>query len=180
MGDFRKKHISISREGNQLKIIVKNHHPFVREKQRLINKYLKTHSEEESIRFAFKEVIDGCTCIDFTKDKKTVHFWLTGGKLEFILTHGYISELKPLIKYHYPVLGLLAEFDFVRDYFVPFALPTFFAVPKNYVYKIEEHPVYTKITGIFNKRVDQATEFTMKMHKEIFKTKKGKLKIEVG
>jgi len=180
MGDFRKKHISISREGYQLKLTVKNHHPFIREKQRLIKKYLKTHTEEESIRFALKEAIDGCTCVDFTKDNKSVHFWLTRGNLDFFLTHGLLSEFKPYRKYHYSVIGLLAEFDFVKDTFGSSVLPSIFSAPRHYIYKIEDHLVYKKITGYFHKRVDQATEFTMKLFKEVYKVKKGKLKVEVG
>lgn len=180
MGDFRKKHFLIAREGNQIKIVVKNHHPFIREKQRKINHFLKNHTEEESIRFALKEALDGCTYIHFEKNGKLVNFWMTHGNIEYILTHGLLSDHKPRIKYHYPVLGLLAEFDFVRDTIAPSLALTLSPVSKYYTYKMEVSPAYTRIIARFHKRVDQATDFTLKVLREIYKEKKARLKIEVG
>ena len=53
-------------------------------------------------------------------------------------------------------------------------------IPKYQVYKIIIYGKLTTINGYFGKQTELATEFVMRMFKEIYLMKKGKLEIKVG
>lgn len=176
-GDYNKKHIIFQKDGGQIKVSFKSHDDFVEEKQEKIDGFGKKTNEAKYIQFALEQAIDGCNYIIFSKGEKYVQFWTSRGKLDFEFLASKVNGNK---KHYYSVMGLLAEMDFVRDSFVPSQIPTFTSVSQNHVYKVESVGDLKKITAYFKKRVEQATEFTVMMFKQIYKTKKGNLKIEVG
>ena len=163
----------IQKDGGQIKIVVKDHAQFVAEKQKIIDAYRYKNNEEKYIRFALKQAVDGCNYLSLVKNDKCLNFWTSNGKirLDLPMCKHFKNE-----KYYYPVLGLLAHMGFVRRSLVPYSLgPT-----KYNIYKIEVSGNITTIKGYFKKWMEGAIEFTMIMFEEIYKTKKGEMKIRVG
>lgn len=175
-GEYSKKHIIFQKEGSQLKISFISHDDFVKEKQKKIDDFKKKENEAKYIEFAFEQAIEGCNYVIFSKGEKYVQFWTGRGKLDFEFLADKVSGNK---KYYYQMMGLLADMDFVRNTFAPSGL-TFTEPSKYNKYKVESVGDLKKITAYFKKRVGSATEFTMMMFKEVYKTKGGDLKIEVG
>lgn len=83
-------------------------------------------------------------------------------------------------KYYYQVIGLLADMDFVRKGLIPSRSLTLDGFSVSNIYRVETEGDLKKITAYFKKRTEQATDFTLIMFKEIYKTKKDNLRIEVG
>lgn len=175
-GEYGKKHIIFQKEGSQIKISLVNHDDFVEEKQKKIDDFKKKENETKYIQFALEQAIDGCNYIIISKGELFVQFWISRGNLDFDFP---INTVNGNRKYYYQVMGLLADMDFVRNTFTPSVL-IFMDPPKYNRYKVESVGDLKKITGYFKKRVGSATDFTMMMFKEVYKAKKGKLKIEVG
>ncbi|KKQ48878.1 MAG: hypothetical protein US68_C0022G0008 [Candidatus Shapirobacteria bacterium GW2011_GWE1_38_10] len=176
-GEFDKKHIIFQKEGSQYRIMIKSHGVFTIEKLKIIEAFKNKKSEKQYIKFALEQALGGCNYIVINKGKYYVQFWTSRGHLDYNFPMIRRSGNRP---YYYQMIGLLAEMDFVRDSFVPSSIPTFTGVTKNFTYKVDKNDELSRITGYFCKRVDQATEFTLRMFNEIYKIKKGKLKIEVG
>lgn len=175
-GEYSKKHIIFRKEGSQLKVSLVNHDDFVEEKQKKIDDFKKKENEAKYIQFALEQAIDGCNYVIFSKGKYFVQFWTSRGKLDFDF---FVNKVNGNKKYYYQVMGLLAEMDFVKNTFAPSGL-TFTDPSKYNKYKVEVEGDLKKITGYFKKEVGLATDFTMMMFKEIYKAKKGNLKIELG
>lgn len=176
-GEFEKKHIVFQKEGNQLKLVIKNHDDFVEEIQEKIDSFKKKDLEEEFINSALQQALGGCVHIVISKGEKFVQYWTNHGRLDFDFP---IKKGNGNKKYYFQVIGLLATMDFVRDSFVPSPFPRITGIKPNHTYKIEESGEIKTITGYFNKMIPEASMFTLKMFEEIFKEKKGKLVIRVG
>lgn len=175
-GEYSKKHIIFQKEGSQIKISIKSHDEFVEEKQAKIDNFKKRENEAKYIQFALEQAIDGCNFIIISKGELFVQFWISRGRLDFDFPINTVNGNK---KYYYQVIGLLADMDFVRNTFAPSGL-TFTDSSKYNKYKVEVVGGLKKITGYFKKRVAQATDFTVIMFKEIYKSRKEEVKIEVG
>lgn len=174
-GEMRKKHILIQKEGGQIKIVVKDHVEFVREKQEMINEYAKKRNENACIENAFEVAVDGCNMIFFDKDKYSLAYWIKGGRIQLDLS---LSKRGGTMKYFYPILGVLADMGFVRSDFVTSGL-TMTNPPKYNKYKVEKIRGGVRICGFFERWPGGAADFTKTVFNEIYKAKKGEMKITV-
>ncbi len=174
-GEMRKKHILIQKNGGQIKIVVKDHVQFVVEKQMAIDEYAKKRNENACIENAFELAVDGCNMIFFDKDKYSLAFWIKGGRIQLDLTLG---KKAGTMKYFYPVLGVLADMGFVRSDFVTSGL-TMTNPPKYNKYKVDKTRGGVRICGFFERWTGGAADFTKTVFNEIYKAKKGEMKITV-
>jgi len=176
-GEFEKKHIVFQKEGSQFKLVIKSHEDFVEEIQERIDDFKQKGDEEEYIKYALEQALEGCVYIIISKGERFVQFWTGRGRLDFDFQVKNNKTFKP---YYYQIIGMLADIDFVRDSFVPSPFPTITGIKPSHTYKIEESGDIKTITGYFNKLIPEASVFTLKVFEEIFKEKKGKLEIKVG
>jgi hypothetical protein len=172
---MRKKHILIQKEGGQIKIVVKDHIQFVREKQEMIDEYAKKRNENACIENAFELAVDGCNMIFFDKDKYSLAYWIKGGRIQLDLSLG---KRGGTIKYFYPTLGVLADMGFIRHNFVQHGL-TMGNPPKYNIYDVEKRRGGVRIYGYFERWPGGAADFTKTVFNEIYKAKKGEMKITV-
>lgn len=176
-GEYDKKHIIFQKDGSQIKISIKSHEDFVEEKQKKIDNFKKKKNEAEYVQLALEEAIDGCNFIIISKGKQFVQFWTGKGKLDFNFPTIKTSGNRP---YYYQTLGLLADMNFIPESLAYTRVFFFKLASKNNSYAVNKNDELSRIYGYFGKQTDLATEFVLRMFKEIYKTKKGKMKIELG
>ena len=176
-GEFRRKHFIFQKKGSEFRILVQDHYDFVEDIQKKINKYKHKSNEKKYVKYALEKSLEGCMYIIITKGEKFVQFWTNHGRFDFDFP---INKENGNAKYFYQTIGLLATMDFVRDSFVPSQIPTITKIMPYHTYKIEDDGKLKTVSAYFKRMVPEATEVTMKMFKEVYKIKKGKLKIEVG
>lgn len=176
-GEYDKKHIIFQKDGSQIKISIKNHEDFVEEKQKKIDDFKKKKNESEYIQFALKEAIDGCNFVVFIKEKRIVQFWTGKGRLDFYFPLKAKYGNKP---YYYQTLGLLVDMNFLPDSVVATRAFSFRLSTKDSSYQIVKDGELSMLSGYFGKQTVLGAEFVLRMFKEIYKTKKGEVKIEVG
>ena len=174
-GELMRKHFWFRKDGNSIRLVIKNHDEFAEGVQNRIDNFKDKKDEMKYITYALEKALTGCIYIVFLRGKKSVEFWAYRGKLEFTFS---IDKKNGNKKYYYSVLGLLAEMDFVSNTFVPEQV--FFVKTKPYhTYKMEYSGGTKTISGRFHKMAPEAALFTMKMFEEIYKDKKSELEIRV-
>lgn len=174
-GEMKKKHLIFKKEGNRIQIMIKGHEQFVAEKQVLINEFQKKRNENATIEYAFDQAVDGCNMIFFEKDRYGMGFWVKGKNIQLSIS---LHKRSGTTKYFYPLLGVLADMGFVRSDFAPSGLTISKPAPY-YKYKVEKTLGGIDINGYFGRWTGGAADFTKTMFNEVFKAKKGVMKIEV-
>lgn len=176
-GVYTKKHVFLEKDNGTLKLRVLEHEEFLEEKEKQLKVFKNKNNEVEYIRHAMELALDGCNFVIFIKGEKFVQFWTSRKKLDynFPVSKGNDNE-----KYFLATLGLLSDMDFVRRDLMDIHFSMFENDPKPYKYVIDRESPADRITGYFNGRVDQATEFTQRMFREVYKCDKEKLKINLG
>lgn len=176
-GEWTKQHLSFVREGNKFRLVVKAHEEFVDEVEIAIAKYKGKRWGKKFIKFALVQALSGCNFVVFDCDDVFCQFWTSRGKLEMDIP---LVKGNGLERYYLAVMGLLTDMNYFKYPFTRTGIPTFLQVPEHYTFRLEEENGFTKITGYFDKRLDQAVEFVDRLFREVYRVKKKSLKVSVG
>lgn len=176
-GEWTKQHFSFVKEGNKFRFVVKSHEEFVSDVEIAIASYKGKRCGKKFISFVLEQAMSGCNFVIFESDGLFVQFWTAKGRLEMDIPLVKGNGLK---KYYYAVIGLLTDMNYFKYPFTRTGMPTFLKVPEHYTFRVDEVDDYTKITGYFDKRTDQAVEFVDRLFSEVYEVKGRSLKISVG
>lgn len=176
-GEWTKQHFSFVKEGNKFRFVVKSHEEFVSDVEFAIDKYKGKRWGKKFIKFVLEQALSGCNFVIFESDGLFVQFWTAKGRLEMDIP---LIKGNGLRKYYYTVMGLLTDMNYFKYPFTRTGIPTFLKVPEHYTFRVDEMDDFTKITGYFGKRTDQAVEFVGRMFREVYEVKSKLLEIKVG
>jgi hypothetical protein len=142
-----------------------------------IAKYRGKRWGKKFIKFVLEQALSGCNFVIIESDNVFCQFWTARSKLEMDIPLVRGNGLK---KYYYTVIGLLTDMNYFKYPFTRTGLSTALNVPEHFTFRVDEEDDFTKITGYFDNRIDQAVEFVDRLFREVYEVKSKELEIKVG
>ena len=168
--NFYSRHLIVEKVNGKLKVKLLGYEEFIERVEKIISQAKKKYKPEKFIETALTES-KYCNFVSFDcgKNETFLQFWRGNGKIlfdYFMIPHNNLGE------YKYQVMGLLAEMGFYKMKGE--------GKPISYFFRLRDMDGYWLLEANFVRDIPLASDFILKVFKEIYKEDISQIRAKVG